>query len=329
MRVLITGSAGFIGAHLAKAFLARGARVDLVDNFARGRLDADLRALLARPGVCFVERDLLAPNNLDDLDEDYELIFHLAAIVGVANVARRPLAVLRDNVTMLINLLDFAKRQGRLTRFVFTSTSEVHAGSLQHLALPVPTPECAPVALPDMAEPRTSYLLSKLYGEALCHHSGLPYTIIRPHNIYGPRMGVAHVIPELLQRVFSTLPGVRLRVYSPDHRRAFCYIADAVEMIVRLALADEATGGVFNLGNQTEEISMRDLARRVMTTVGKTMAIEAGPDTPGSPSRRCPDMTRTIAVTGYLPEIGMEEGLRRTYQWYRSHGLVAEEVVAS
>ncbi|MDH3791644.1 MAG: NAD-dependent epimerase/dehydratase family protein, partial [Rhodospirillales bacterium] len=139
MHILITGGAGFIGAHLARRLLDEGTRIDLIDDFSRGRLDPDLAALAEHPAVRCLERDLLAPGGLEDLAEDYDLVFHLAAIVGVANVVKQPLAVLRRNVELLLTLLDFAARQKNLRRLVFASTSEVHAGSLLHLDLPVPT----------------------------------------------------------------------------------------------------------------------------------------------------------------------------------------------
>ena len=325
MRVLITGGAGFIGAHLAEALYRRGASVDLVDDFSRGRHDDDLRDLLARPEIDCVARDLRAPDALAGLDRDYNKIFHLAAIVGVANVQTRPFAVLRDNAGLLINVLDFAQQQPRLQRLVFVSTSEVHAGSLRHLDLPLPTPEQAPIALLDLGKPRTTYLMSKLYGEALCHHAGVPYTIVRPHNIYGPRMGLVHVIPELLQRAVATADGSVLTINSPTHTRAFCYIDDAVEMIARLALAPDAEGQVFNIGNQSEEIAIRDLAARVVALLGKTLRVADGPDTPGSPARRCPDMTRTIGVTDYVPRVTLEAGLQQTYVWYRDWFLANAE----
>lgn len=317
MKVLITGGAGFIGLHLAARLQAEGARVDLIDDFSRGRRDDDLAALLAGPEVTCVSRDLRDPRALRGLDRDYDVIYHLAAIVGVANVQARPHDVLRDNVELLLQVQDFARRQMDLRRLVFASTSEVHAGSLRHLDLPLPTPETAAVALPDLMEPRTTYLLSKLYGEALCHHAGIPFTVVRPHNVYGPRMGLAHVIPELMQRAEHTPPGGTLEVYSPGHTRAFCYVADAAEMLVRLARAPAAEGGVFNLGNQTEEIAIGALARRIVALQGKELTVAAGPETPGSPARRCPDMRRTIATTGYAPRVDLAEGLARTYAWYR------------
>lgn len=317
MRILITGGAGFIGAHLARRLLAEDARIDLVDDFSRGERDPDFAALAGNSALRCVERDLIVPDSLNDLPADYDLVFHLAAIVGVANVTRQPLEVLRQNLEMLLAVQRLASRQKRLQRFIFASTSEVHAGTQAQLDLPVPTPEDALVALPDLAQSRATYLLSKLYGEALCHHAGLPFTVIRPYNIYGPRMGMAHVIPELLQRAERTPEGGTLTVCSMSHRRAFCYVRDAVELIARLALAEEALCGVFNVGNQTEEMAVGQLAELVVATVGRRLTLEPGPDTPGSPARRCPDMSRTTRVTGYKAGVSLPVGLRETYGWYR------------
>ena len=103
---------------------------------------------------------------------------------------------------MLRNIITFGKRQENLERLIFTSTSEVYAGTLKYFSLKIPTPENTPLALTELSENRTSYMLSKIYGEALCLHSGLPVTIVRPHNFYGPRMGLSHVIPELFKESF-------------------------------------------------------------------------------------------------------------------------------
>ena len=129
-RVLITGGGGFIGAHLARFLADRDHEVDLVNDLSRRRLDADLEALQERPNVPPPGEDLLAPDALGDLSTDYGLIFHLAAIVGVANVLEAPDLVLRRNVELLVSALEFAARQSDLERFVFASTSEVYAGTL-------------------------------------------------------------------------------------------------------------------------------------------------------------------------------------------------------
>lgn len=264
-----------------------------------------------------LERDLLRPDALADLADDYTHVIHLAAILGVQNVLERPYATLRDNVHLLEAALALAARQSRLERLVFASTSEVYAGSLELMDMPIPTPESTPLALPGLEQPRTSYMLSKIYGEAMVRHSGLPFTIIRPHNVYGPRMGMAHVIPQLLEKAYRAPDGGTLEVFSVDHRRTFCFIADAVEMIARAATTPGCAGEALNVGNQSPEITIGELAQVIVRTVGKRLVIAPRPATAGSPTRRCPDMTRMAELTGYRGRVALEEGVRRTYAWYR------------
>jgi nucleoside-diphosphate-sugar epimerase len=318
-KALITGGAGFIGFHLARHLVGHGYQVHLLDSHTRGPRDSDFESLTARAEVRAWTGDLREPASLASLDRDYSHVYHMAAIIGVENVLERPFAVLRDNVTMLEHVLDFARALPGLERVVFPSTSEVYAGTLRHFDLPIPTPESTPLALTDLAHPRTSYMLSKIYGEALCHHAGLPFTILRPHNVYGPRMGLQHVIPELLQRAYRAEPGAALEVFSVDHTRTFCYIDDAVELIRRISESDAGLGGTFNIGTQTRETSIGELAGMIIRVVGKPLTIRPAPVTPGSPSRRSPDMTRTIPAAGYTPVVGLEEGVRRTFEWYREH----------
>jgi UDP-glucose 4-epimerase len=320
-RVLITGGGGFIGLHLARRLTESGRQVDLLDDLSRGARDSDLEQLLGEPGVRLVERDLLAPGAAEDLDTDYELVFHLAAVVGVANVAEEPLRVLRDNVALTVAALDLAARQSNLARLVFASTSEVYAGTLELGSLPVPTPEDAPLTVPDPRRPRTSYMLSKLYGEALCLQSGLPVTVLRPHNVYGPRMGMAHVIPELLQRAHAAQRGGRLEVYSVDHRRTFCFVSDAVEMMARAAESPGGVGETLNLGAGGPEIAIGELARIILEVVGRDLEIDPLPPHPGSPARRCPDVARMTELTGYEAQVRLEEGVRETYEWYRENAF--------
>ena len=316
-KLLITGGAGFIGGFLAKSLADQGHTVDLVDSLTRGRHDRFLTELLASGRVTLLQRDLLHAEALADLADDYTHIFHFAAILGVRNVLERPYATLRDNVHLLETALALASRQSRLERLVFSSTSEVYAGSLELMDMPIPTPERTPLALPSLDQPRTSYMLSKLYGEAMVRHSGVPFTIIRPHNVYGPRMGMSHVIPELLAKAYRANDGGTIEVFSADHRRTFCFIEDAVEMIRRAATTASCAGEVLNVGNQSPEVTIGDLAEVVLRTVGKRLTIDPKPATPGSPTRRCPDMSRMAELTGYRARVSLEEGVRRTYAWYR------------
>jgi UDP-glucose 4-epimerase len=319
IKVLITGGAGFIGYHLARRLLTEPYQIDLLDNFSRGVMDRDLKGLVAEPGVKLLNIDLLQPDSLEELGTDYDYIYHLGAIIGVTRVLNSPLAVLRDNALMLLNVLSLAQRQKALQRLVFASTSEVYAGTLKYFDLPIPTPESTPLAVTDLSQARTSYMLSKIYGEALCHHSSSPLTIIRPHNVFGPRMGLAHVIPELLQRADEAPVSGSLEVFSVDHRRTFCYISDAVEMIKAAAEAAAGMGETLNIGNQAPEVTMGDLATIVLKTVGKQLKIIPKPSTPGSPRRRCPDMSKTRVLTQYQARVGLEQGIKLTYEWYKEH----------
>jgi nucleoside-diphosphate-sugar epimerase len=320
-RALVTGGAGFIGTHLVGRLVNDGYDVDVVDDFSRGVRDAAVTDLERSGHVRLLERDLRSPGALSGMDTGYSLVVHLAAIVGVANVLARPRDVLWDNVRMLEEALSLAGRQRSLERLVFASTSEVYAGSLEHGTLPFPTPETAPLTVPGLDRPRTSYMLSKIYGEAMCRQAGVPVTIIRPHNVYGPRMGMAHVIPELLHRAHTSTDG-RLEVYSVDHRRTFCYVEDAVELIVRAARSPNCEGETLNVGTQAPEISIGELATVICGVVGRDLEIVSLPATAGSPSRRCPDISKAVELTGFMPRVALEDGVRRTHEYYRAAAAV-------
>jgi nucleoside-diphosphate-sugar epimerase len=312
-KVLITGGAGFIGFHLAKNLAARY-EVDVLDNFSRGEEDRDLKNILSAGKVRLLKKDLLSPEALSDLGKDYSVIYHLAAILGVSNVIKDPYRVLYENTVLLARVIELAKRQNALERLLFASTSEVYAGTLETFGISFPTPETTPLTAADVSKPRTSYLLSKITGEALCHYSGVRFTIVRPHNVYGPRMGMNHVMPELIQKISRSS---ELKVYSPDHRRVFCYADDAVELIGRLAESPKAVGLTLNVGSPGPEIRMRDLAKLIAGVMGKKVSLVDGEVTPGSPERRWPDMSTTIKLTGYDSWVGLEEGIRKTYEWYQ------------
>lgn len=320
MKILITGGAGFIGGHLASDLASKNISIDLVDNMSRGIEDPFLANLKKMKNVRFLPMDILDQKEFNKLDNDYNIIFHLAAIIGVRHVLERPYMVLEQNTIMTTNLIRFAQHQNKLERFLFASTSEVTAGSLKFLDIPVPTPESIPLALTELDSPRTSYMLSKIYGEALCIHSGLPYTIFRPHNVYGPRMGMVHVIPELLKKALDTPADGKLKVASPEHRRAFCHVHDATKQLVALAKTDAALNGTFNIGNQETECSIRELAGLILKITNRNdLDIEALPETSGSPPRRCPDMSHTSNITGFTPAICLEEGVKNTFEWYNTN----------
>jgi UDP-glucose 4-epimerase len=318
-KILITGGAGFIGLHLANHLLNKGCHVHIVDNFARAIDDAELKDVLAREGASFSRIDLLDLNEIKNLDSDYDVIFHLAAIIGVVHVLEQPYNVLYDNIRMLGNMIDFARRQAKLSRFFFASTSEVYAGTLKYFDLPIPTPEKTPLAITDLSQSRTSYMLSKIYGEALCQKAGIPFTLFRPHNVYGPRMGMAHVIPEQLRKAHEAKEGDVIDVFSADHTRCFCYIDDAVEILWRMVECQECEGRTLNLGTQNPEITIKEVVEACFVAVGKKLKIQIKPATPGSPARRRPDMTQTNDLIGFKSRVDFYDGVSRTYDWYQKN----------
>ncbi len=264
-------------------------------------------------------KDVLEPASLDAFDNDYDYVFHLAAIIGVSNVLKRPYAVLGDNVTMLLSLLSFAKRQTKLKRFVFASTSEVYAGLLENFTLPIPTPESVALGLPDLRHPRTSYMLSKIYGEALCHQSGLPFTLVRPHNFYGPRMGLSHVVPEL--------PEARLR---REGRRFAGSVLGRPPPHVLLHRRRRRDAGA---RRDLREMSERDAEPRHGSARGDDRRARGEGRADRRPQARAgaeaghvrlaraplPGHEKTAALTGYRSQVSLEDGIRRTFDWYRTN----------
>ncbi len=230
---------------------------------------------------------------------------------------------------MVSRVIEHSKKQKNFKRLVYTSTSEVYAGTLRYFDLPIPTKEDTPLAITDTSENRTSYMLSKIYGEAMCHHSSLPYTVIRPHNVYGPRMGMSHVIPELLKRALDTEDGGSLEVFSVSHMRTFCYVDDAVELLFKIIQNDSWKNVTLNLGSEGPEVSIGELAEIILQTVNKNLTIQSGPVTSGSPSRRAPDMFRALALTGFKAKVGLDDGVAKTFKWYnenvfQSNGITAK-----
>jgi len=317
-RVLVLGGAGFIGYHLAARLADEGHALTLVDDFSRGRADAAVAALRERPGVRFVEADLTTPGALAALPREWDQVFMLAAVVGVRNVERDPARVLRTNTLALQHLLDWLPAAGE-TLF-FASTSEVYAGSVALGLAAVPTAEDVPLAIPDAGAPRTAYAISKILGEAAVSHAGrargLRWVIARYHNVYGPRMGADHVVPELALRAVRREDPFTL--YGAGQRRAFCHVTDAVEATLRLMTTEGAGGRVVNVGNDTEETVIEDLATLVLRRAGYRPALEHVPAPAGSPERRCPDLGRLRTLTGFAPKVPLETGVAETFDWYRA-----------
>ncbi|MFI9642194.1 NAD-dependent epimerase/dehydratase family protein [Micromonospora sp. NPDC051925] len=319
MRALLLGGAGFIGLHLARRLVADGHQVTIVDDFSRGRDDADLDLLRGDPAVQVVSGDLTSPDTWAALPTGWDQIYLLAAVVGVRNVEQDPARVVRVNTLSAMHLLDWVAPGERV---FFASTSEVYAGGVTAGVVPVPSAETVPTMISDITAPRFAYAASKLLGEAAFLHTararGFETVVGRFHNVYGPRMGADHVIPEMSLRALRGADP--FPVPGADQYRAFCHVDDAVEAMLRLMAAPAAAGQIVHIGNDREETNIGDLAKLVLRVAGVSPAIAPETAPPGSVARRCPDLSRLRELTGYEPSVSLEEGVRSTFAWYREHG---------
>jgi nucleoside-diphosphate-sugar epimerase len=317
-RILITGGGGFIGFHLATALAAEGAsEITLVDNFARGKMDRELAALCERPGVRMLSLDLRDAASYAQVGVGYDEVYHLAAMLGVENVLQRPVDVLRVNALMTAQFLEWFIVGGG-EKLLFSSTSEAYAWTLQFHELPIPTPEDVPLALTDLKNPRSTYAGSKIFGEMAvihyCQSVGKPFAIARYHNVYGPRMGNDHVIPQLYRRAADGQNP--LVVYSADHVRAFCYVSDAVATTIAAMRTPTANGETFHVGNDGEEITMGALACRILAKAGIDAKIAPQPAANDPIRRRCPDVSKARRILNYRASVTLDQGLEITLPWY-------------
>ena len=314
MSALLLGGAGFIGQHLARRLVDDGHQVSIVDNLSQGHDDSELAALREAPGVEVIHGDITDAGTYAALPHKWDQVYLLAAIVAVRNVEADPARLVHTNTLAALHLMDWVEPGERV---FFASTSEVHAGGVDLGMVPVDTADDVPVVISNVGAPRYSYAMSKLLGEAAVVHvapaKDCTAVVGRFHNVYGPRMGADHVIPELALRALRGEDP--FLVYGTEQTRAFCYVDDAVEAMVRVM--DSGAAGIVHIGDDTEETTIGDLAKLVLRTAGISPTINPAPAPPGAVARRCPDLSRLRALTGYEPAVPLEEGVRRTFDWYR------------
>lgn len=317
MKILITGGAGFIGFHLAK-YLSEKNQVHILDNFARGKDDEDFKAIIDNKNVKFLKKDITLKKTFDELDKDYDRVYHLAAINGTENFYKIPDKVLKVGVIGTLNLLDWFKDL-KDSRLLFSSSSETYAGALKLLKerFPIPTPENVPLVVDDPTNVRWSYGAGKIIGEVAIHSYAKAYNfknfaIIRYHNIYGPRMGFEHVIPQFIERVLKKEP--KFDIFGGDETRTFCYVDDAVKATE--IVMEKVSGDTVHIGRSDDEIKITELAEKIFDIVNHHPEFNRKPGPQGSVMRRCPDTTK-LNNLGFTAKINLDEGLKKTFEWYK------------
>ena len=164
-------------------------------------------------------------------------------------------------------------------------------------------------------------MLSKICGEYICNISrDLPHINIRPHNFYGPRMGFSHVIPELIKKMHQSKNG-RVEIISPNHKRTFCFISDAIEMIYSLSMSKKSTLNTYNIGSFEKSITIFKLAKIISNLFDKKISLIKSRTEIGSPKDRQPDMTEFKKLINYNQNYDLKSGLKITYDWYLNNIL--------
>jgi UDP-glucose 4-epimerase len=317
---LITGAAGFIGSHLTEACLRADLSSGSVRNLAHLRSDARLE---------FIPESITERNILAELVDRADVIFHLAATVGVFNIIESPVATIVNNIGGTETVLKLAAKKKK--KVILTSTSEVYGKSNA-----VPFREDGDLVFGPSSKSRWSYASSKLVDEflalAYCREYKVPTVVTRLFNTIGPRQVGRYgmVVPRFISQA---LRGENLTVYGNGKQsRSFTYVSDVVRWLLLLASHEEAVGQVFNLGNPGE-VTIADLARKVIGVTGANSGIEYVPYEKAyeegfeDMERRIPDIAKVVGLTGYSPQVGLDEALRLTTDWF-IEGKVLEQAQA-
>jgi UDP-glucose 4-epimerase len=311
VKILVTGGAGFIGSHLADLLIDLGHQVVLLDDLSTGRL-SNIEHLLGRPDVEFVLGSILNADLVDSVVSRVDVVYHLAAAVGVELIVEKPLQSLMTNIRGSEIVFEKAHKHG--TRMLVASTSEIYGKNTSDRLS-----EEDDRILGSPLKSRWSYSEAKAIDEILAYtywrEKGLETVIVRLFNTVGPRQTGSYgmVIPRFVSQALRNDP---ITVYGTgEQTRCFCFVGDVVKGMVALCDHPEAYGRVFNLGG-SEEVSMKSLAERIISAAGSSsrldfipydVAYEEGFE---DMQRRVPDTTRAHDLVGFQPTVNLDEIIR-------------------
>jgi len=312
LKALITGGAGFIGSHLAEALLSRGETVHAIDDLSTGRME-NVRHLVGNSKFRIAVESIHNETVMDRLVSECDLIYHLAAAVGVNLIIHRPVDVIETNVLGTGMVLKLASRH--LKKVLITSTSEIYGKNSK-----TPLNEEDDRILGPTTKSRWSYSSSKAIDEylSMAYHRerNLEVTIVRLFNTIGPRQTGRYgmVVPRFIAQARKGEP---ISVYGTGQQiRCFAYVSDVVRAMIELPKHPGAAGEIFNLGND-EPIRIVELAEKVKEMTGATSDIEFIPYDQAYEKGfedmevRVPDLSKINALIGYRPEVCLDEGLKR------------------
>jgi len=311
--ILITGGAGFLGSALAASLCDRH-EIVILDSLLRNALEHT--GLQKRSEVRLIRGDVLDGECVAHAVEGCHRLVHMASVAGVSAVEADPAGTMQTLVRGTANVLGACRRIRGLKRVVILSSSEVYGPRARDAG------EDDVAVPPEASAARWSYAKGKLAAEQqalACHRRyGLPVTVVRPFNIYGPAQVGEGAVHTFVKRALAGQP---LVIYNGGEQvRAWCYVDDLVDGLLRVLFEDRAVGQVFNLGNPDQALTVKELAECIVRVSGSTSKIEAGVRSGPDVEVRTPDISRARELLGFAPRVGLEEGLRRTLDWYRRSG---------
>ena len=310
MRILITGGAGFIGSHLCDRLLADGHEVIAMDNLSTGNVD-NIAHLAGHERFHFIKYDV---TEYIFVEGPLDVVFHLASLPSPVDYLNYPIQTLKVGALGTHKTLGLALQKG--ARFLLASTSEVYGDPLVHPQSEEYWGNVNPIG------PRGVYDESKRFAEALTmayhRYHGVDTRIVRIFNTYGPRMRMddGRVVPNFICQALRDEP---ITVYDDGSRtRSFCYVSDMVAGLVCLLESGETTP--VNMGNP-DEMTVLEFAHQVLELTGSNSPIQfitpTDARTADDPKVRCPDISKARRVLGWEPQVGLEEGLRHTIEYFR------------
>jgi UDP-glucose 4-epimerase len=316
MKFLITGGGGFLGSHLGDTLLALGHDVTALDTSS----DLKVRHNLDHPAFHYIKGSVLDVDLLESLILKADIVYHLAAVVGVEHYVDDPLHVLNVNVNGTQNVLKLAYRHEKKT--VFASTSEVYGKSND-----TPFQEDGDRLLGATSIDRWCYSTSKAVGEHFCFgygKLGLPVSIVRFFNVYGPRLDKIDVGRVMTIFMGQLLRGENVTVIGDGQQtRAFTYVTDAMQALFAASQVPEAVGGIFNIGTDRETtiLELAEAMIRLFPENGSKVEFVPQEKIYGTSyediPRRFPDITRMRTILGVEPSTPLEVGLKATVDWFR------------
>lgn len=315
-QVVVTGGSGFIGAYLVKRLVKDGWKVHVIDNMARGEIS---RLEEVKEDIEIFNIDIRSQKEVERVIRKSSLVIHLAAINGTENFYKKPELVLDVGIKGALSVVEACIKVD-VPDLIIASSAEVY-----QTPKTVPTPEDIPLMIPDSLNPRYSYGGSKLISEIIAFNYGINHfrklQVFRPHNIYGPDMGWKHVIPQFILRANSLTSSVDKSsndVIFPiqgegDETRAFCYVDDVVDGIMKMYKYGDHRA-IYHIGND-QEINIKFLVNELSKLYKKNFIIQPSPSFMGGTPRRCPDIKKMRAL-GYIPKVDLIQGLKLTNNWY-------------